>query len=36
MAANIDIDSPLYFNSGEISFQQLKNTFGGGDAEGKI
>lgn len=35
MAANIDIDSPLYFNSGEISFQQLKNTFGGGDAEGK-
>lgn len=35
MSANINIDSPLNFTSGEISFQQLKNTFGGGDAEGK-
>ena len=32
----VNIDSPLYFNSGEISFQNLKNTFGGGgDAQGK-
>ena len=31
----VNIDSPLYFSSGEISFQNLKNNFGGGDEEGK-
>ena len=33
MAVNIDTQN--YFASGEISFQNLKNNFGGGDAEGK-
>ena len=31
----VNIDTQNYFASGEISFQDLKNNFGGGDAEGK-